>query len=134
MNIEYNLIYRTRNFWLSLAFLKADFHPSTVHPFIIQFVDQIILRNNPAIFPNILLSHFELGVSVNALMVFQKGDPGPCEITWVNHLAKPCGTPAPPSCPQCGVIKQWTLDYTKDGNKHHLDYKRPQYVKGVHKG
>lgn len=65
-------------------------------------------------------------------MVFQKGAPGPCEITWANSLEKPCGKLAPPSC-KCGLLKQWTLHPEEEELEQHKDYEAPKHLKGVHK-
>lgn len=108
---------------MAFAFLKADFHPCTVHPFIIQMVENILIRKNPAIFPNLLLAHLELGSSVDGLILIQRGDPGICEITWVNRLYKPAGTNAPPSCPNCFAVKPWTVQQPD----HHSNFKEPEW-------
>ncbi len=112
-----------------MAFLKTDFHPCTVHPFMIQLVEHVVVKKNPAIFPNLLLAHLELGASVDGIMIFQHGDPGICKITWVNQLYKPAGIPAPPSCPKCCCVFPWDLNPPA----HHDDH-QPQRIKGCHPG
>lgn len=75
----------------------------------IQFVEHVFLKQNPAIFPNLLEAHLELGASIDGIMMMKKTDPGFCKITWVNRLYSPAGLPVPPSCTNCGALSPWSV-------------------------
>jgi hypothetical protein len=97
------------NFWLTTAFVKKEFHPSSVHTFLIQFVKTVYINQKPALFPNILESHYDLGASIDGILMCRRGDLGFCFIRWVNSLYSPCGIAAPPSCPICGSVSPWSV-------------------------
>ncbi|KAF9440490.1 hypothetical protein P691DRAFT_782219 [Macrolepiota fuliginosa MF-IS2] len=97
------------NFWLTVSFLSPDFHPSIAHTFMIQLVEHVFLKQNSSIFPNLLEASFNLGASLDGIMMMKKSNPAFCKISWVNHLYSPAGISSPPSCESCGVLVPWIL-------------------------
>lgn len=115
-------------FWLTTTFLKEEFHPTTVHTFLMELVKEVFINQNPSIFPNLLESHFNLGASIDGILMLRQGDKGFCTLRWVNALYSPGGIPAPPSCPICSSVVPW-------GVKPMFSNQKPdQRIPNIHKG
>jgi hypothetical protein len=111
-----------------MAFIKKDFHPTSVHTFLMNFVTMVYINQKPSIFPNLLQAQYDLGASIDGIMMSRRGDNGFCFLRWVNALYSPCGTPAPACCPICGAVSPWSV-------KEVFPFQNPsEKIPGVHKG
>jgi len=92
-----------------MAFVNKEFHLTTYHLFLINFIQNIFILQNPAIFPSLLLANPDFRARIESLMVIQHGKKGICFLKWSNHLHKPLGNFYTCLCKFCHILDGWKL-------------------------
>ncbi|KXN81444.1 hypothetical protein AN958_04585 [Leucoagaricus sp. SymC.cos] len=108
-------------FWFTLAFVRDEFHPTTTHTFLLDFVRECYLHRKFAIFDSILLSHPNMGTGVDRILLALKNEEHPLFLYWSNPRHRPHGHPVSLSCRKCFAISSLNmkpLDDTRVGEKH----------------
>jgi len=74
-----------------MAFVNTNFHPTIYYSFLINFIRNIFVFQNPVIFPSLFLANLDLGAKIKSIMIIQHKKQGICFLKWSNHLYRPLG-------------------------------------------
>jgi len=103
-----------------MAFVNTNFHPTTYHSFLIKFIRNIFVLQNPAIFPSLLLANPDLGAGIESIIIIQHKKQDICFLKWSNHLYRLLGSLHTCSCEFCHVLDRWKLEKEKKEKGCHL--------------
>jgi len=87
-----------------MAFVNKEFHSTTCYLFLINFIQNIFVLQNPTIFPSLLLANPDLRAEIESLMVIQYRKKGIFFLKWSNCLHKLLGNFYTYSCEFCHIL------------------------------
>ena len=103
-----------------MALINTNFHPTTCHLFLINFIRNIFVFQNPAIFPSLLLANSNLGARTESIMIIWHKKQDICFLKWSNHLYRPLSNLYTHSCKFCHVLNRWKLVEGKKEKDYYL--------------
>ena len=96
-------------FWLTMAFVNTNFHLTICHSFLINFIKNIFVFQNPTIFSSLLLANSDLGARIKSIMIIQHKKQGICFLKWSNYLYRPLGNLYTYLYEFCHILNKWKL-------------------------
>ncbi|KAJ7607035.1 hypothetical protein DFH06DRAFT_1347701 [Mycena polygramma] len=104
---EVSVFVQSAGFQHAIGFTISRFIPTAAHTFLQDTVMSFFIQGHVKKFPQILASHYELGIHTDVIVYFQNASV--YRYAWTHPHLRPYGHPAPHQCPQCKALASFEV-------------------------
>ncbi|KAJ6448240.1 hypothetical protein C8R47DRAFT_1231120 [Mycena vitilis] len=104
---QVSVFVQTAGFQNAIGFTISRFIPTAAHTFLQDTVMSFFIQGHVKKFPQILASHYELGIHTDVIVYFQNASV--YRYAWTHPHLRPYGHPAPHQCPQCKALASFEV-------------------------